>query len=164
MSIYTHLAHEERYQIYALEKAGLQQNEIAALLGRSPSPISRELHHYRSRRGYRPKQAQQIAQECAWTSRSRRRITGHQWRAIATLVRREWSPEQITERAAPPTLMRTFTSLIRMPRGSVVSTRTPTVLSASTCRSPVNWQRSLAPGLARSKIASTIGPTSAWAA
>ncbi len=44
MSSYTHLTHEERYQIYALKKAGLQQNEITALLGRSSSTISRKLH------------------------------------------------------------------------------------------------------------------------
>ena len=40
---YTHLTREERYQIYALKKAGHTQSEIATVLERSPSTISREL-------------------------------------------------------------------------------------------------------------------------
>lgn len=99
MSSYTHLAHEERYQIYALKKAGVHQNEIATLLGRSPSTISRELRRNRGQRGYRPKQAQQMAQERARDARTRRRITDRQWQAVAALIRQEWSPEQIADRA-----------------------------------------------------------------
>ena len=40
---YTQLTRDERYQIYALRKAGHSQKEIAEVLGRSPSTISREL-------------------------------------------------------------------------------------------------------------------------
>ena len=40
---YAHLTREERYQIYALKKAGHKQAEIANVLKRSPSTISREL-------------------------------------------------------------------------------------------------------------------------
>ena len=54
MITYTHLAHEERYQIYVLEKADIQQSEIARLLGRSPSTIGRELSRNQGQRGYRP--------------------------------------------------------------------------------------------------------------
>ena len=43
MSGYTQLTQEERYQIYALMKAGHNQSEIAAVLGRDKSTISREL-------------------------------------------------------------------------------------------------------------------------
>jgi len=99
MIAYTHLAHEERYQIYVLKEADIQQSEIARLLGRSPSTISRELRRNRGQRGYRPKQAQQMAQGRARTSRTRRRITEHQWQGIATLIRQKWSPEQIADRA-----------------------------------------------------------------
>jgi IS30 family transposase len=60
---YTQLAQEERYQIYALMKAGHSQSEIAAVLGRSKSTISRELRRNCGLRGYRPKQAQRLAQE-----------------------------------------------------------------------------------------------------
>ena len=45
---YTHLTQEERYQIYALKKAGHNQNEIANVLERSESTISRELARNRS--------------------------------------------------------------------------------------------------------------------
>ncbi len=34
MIAYTHLAHQERYQIYVLKEADIQQSEIARLLGR----------------------------------------------------------------------------------------------------------------------------------
>jgi len=54
---YTHLAQEERYQIYALKKAGHKQSEIANVLERSESTISRELARNCGQRGYRPKQA-----------------------------------------------------------------------------------------------------------
>jgi IS30 family transposase len=40
---YTHLTQNERYQIYILSRAGHKQNEIAELLNRHPSTISREL-------------------------------------------------------------------------------------------------------------------------
>jgi len=40
---YTQLTRDERYQIYALRKAGHSQKEIAEVLRRNPSTISREL-------------------------------------------------------------------------------------------------------------------------
>jgi IS30 family transposase len=38
---YTQLTQEERYQIYALKKAGHIQAEIAEIVGRDPGTISR---------------------------------------------------------------------------------------------------------------------------
>jgi IS30 family transposase len=61
-----------------LKKAGVKPTKIAALLGRSPATISRELFRNCGRRGYRPKQAQQMAEDRA---------------------ARTWSPEQIADRA-----------------------------------------------------------------
>ncbi|RCS58612.1 helix-turn-helix domain-containing protein [Parvibium lacunae] len=58
---YTHLTQEERYQIYALKKAGHNPTEIAHVLERHPSTICRELSRNQSRRGYRPKQAQRLS-------------------------------------------------------------------------------------------------------
>lgn len=92
---YYQLTENERYQIGALLKAGHNQKEIAGLLGRSPSTVSREIRRNRGLRGYRPKQAQRLS--------SRRRSSAHkavkltprvrQW--IELLLRQELSPQQV---------------------------------------------------------------------
>ena len=92
---YTQLTQEERYQIYALKKAGHSQKEIAVTLGRSPSTISRELRRNKGLKGYRPKQAHKLAQNRK-QERSRRRIPDSVWQRVAQLLREDWSPEQIS--------------------------------------------------------------------
>ena len=57
----TQLTQEERYQIEALLKMGHHQSEIAVVLNRDKSTISREVRRNRGLRGYRPKQAQRLA-------------------------------------------------------------------------------------------------------
>lgn len=99
MNSYAHLTQEERYQIYALMKAGHRQKVIADILGRSQSTLSREWRRNHGHRGYRPKQAHELAQQRAQSSRTRPRITDRQWRAVADLIRQDWSPEQIANRA-----------------------------------------------------------------
>ena len=59
---YTPLTRDERYQIYALRKAGHSQKEIAEVLRRNPSTISRELGRNKGLKGYRPEQAHRLAQ------------------------------------------------------------------------------------------------------
>ena len=51
---YKQLTENERYQIDVMNKAGHSQKEIAELLGRSASTISRALRRNRGLRGYRP--------------------------------------------------------------------------------------------------------------
>ena len=53
----TQLTQEERYQIEALLKMGHHQSEIAVVLKRHKSTISREVRRNRGLRDYRPKQA-----------------------------------------------------------------------------------------------------------
>ncbi|WP_202813936.1 helix-turn-helix domain-containing protein, partial [Thiobacillus denitrificans] len=48
---------DERYQIAILAKAGHDKSEIARLMERHKSTISREMTRNRGARGYRPKQA-----------------------------------------------------------------------------------------------------------
>jgi IS30 family transposase len=48
---YTQLSLHQRYQIQVLLQAGKTQEEIAELLGRSPSTISRELKRNNPKRG-----------------------------------------------------------------------------------------------------------------
>ena len=47
---------------YALRKAGHSQKEIAEVLRRNPSTISRELGRNKGLKGYRPEQAHRLAQ------------------------------------------------------------------------------------------------------
>jgi len=67
---YTHPSQTERYQIYVLMKAGQTQTEIAHILGRHKSTISREVVRGSGRRGYRPRQAQNLSDERSQCSRN----------------------------------------------------------------------------------------------
>jgi IS30 family transposase len=89
------LAQEERYQIYALNKAGHNQTEIAEQLGRHKSTISRELRRNRGLRGYRPAQAQKLADNRK-QEKARPRISDEVWQWVDLLMAEEWSPEQIS--------------------------------------------------------------------
>ena len=97
---YAHLAQEERYQIRAMLDADCTIRDIARVLGRCAGTISRELSRNRGLRGYRPGQADRFASERAAASRCRHRITTRQWTEISRLIRLDWSPEQISARAA----------------------------------------------------------------
>ena len=94
---YTHLTREERYQIYALKKAGHKQNEIAELLERSESTISRELARNRGGRGYRPRQAQCMADERR--AMNARTIDEATWQFAYARLQEQWSPDQISKHA-----------------------------------------------------------------
>jgi len=92
---YKHLSQVERYQIYALMKAGHDQTQIAKLLDRHKSNISRETSRNRGLKGYRPKQACAIASKSS--AKCRNAATVPPWVAeqAACLLKLQWSPEQI---------------------------------------------------------------------
>jgi IS30 family transposase len=92
---YKQLTQEERYQISALLKAGHDQSEIAMILKRDKSTISRELGRNAGLRGYRPIQAQRLADERR-QSKAKTRITDTVWTNVERLLRQDWSPEQIS--------------------------------------------------------------------
>jgi IS30 family transposase len=92
---YTQLAREQRYQIYALMKAGLFQTEIAKVIGVHKSTISRELRRNRGLRGYRPKQAHLLS-ESRRAKAVKVRIPHDTWTLVKRLLRVDWSPEQIS--------------------------------------------------------------------
>jgi len=96
---YTQLTHEERYQIYILKKAEYDQTQIAELLGRSKSTICRELRRNRGLRGYRPDQAHNLAL-MRRQDKIQPRLSEQIWQQVETLIRDEWSPEQIVGRVA----------------------------------------------------------------
>lgn len=96
MKRYTQLAREQRYQIYALKKAGLSQTRIAGLLGVHKSTISRELRRNCGQRGYRPRQAHLLARQ-RHREKPRTLIQPETWLHVETKIRIDWSPEQISD-------------------------------------------------------------------
>lgn len=94
---YPHLTREERYQIYALKKAGHTQSEIATVIDRSVSTISRELARNRGARGYRPKQAHNKAVERK--AINARVINDATWQFAQEKLMLQWSPDQISNYA-----------------------------------------------------------------
>ncbi|MES9827409.1 MAG: IS30 family transposase [Candidatus Thiodiazotropha sp.] len=92
---YNQLTENERYQIFMLKKAGHSQKEIAGLVGRSPSTISRELRRNQGLRGYRPKQAQRLSDARRKGAYKARKVTRDVISAIESLIRQELSPQQV---------------------------------------------------------------------
>jgi IS30 family transposase len=95
MRTYTQLTREQRYQIYALLKAGHKQSEIARFIKVHKSTVSRELRRNRGQKGYRPKQAHQFALNRR--KKARYRIEASTWILIEALICQEWSPEQVSD-------------------------------------------------------------------
>lgn len=100
MNAYHQLTREQRYQIAALLESGHNRSEIALYLGVHKSTISRELQRNgnRTRCGYLPRHAHLLAL-ARRTGKARCRLTPRHWTEIHRLVRLDWSPEQIAERA-----------------------------------------------------------------
>lgn len=94
---YQHLSQAERYQIYILMKDGKNQSQIATLLNRHKSTISRELARNTGNRGYRPRQACLLAEERSLGSRNAAQINSKDWDTAVTCLHKKWSPEQIAD-------------------------------------------------------------------
>lgn len=92
---YKQLTENERYQISSLMKAGNTQKQIACILGRSPSTISREVNRNRGQKGYRPKQAHEkmVTRRCK--AYKAIKITQEVYGWIVRLLRQELSPQQV---------------------------------------------------------------------
>lgn len=95
MKHYKQLAREQRYGIYSLLKTGHSQTRIAKVIGVHKSTISRELNRNRGGRGYRYKQAHRLA-TARHQNKSSPRIDAGTWTFIESLIRKDWSPEQIS--------------------------------------------------------------------
>ncbi len=96
MNHYTQLTQEQRYQIYAMKRAGFRQVDIGAEIGVHASTIGRELKRNTGLRSYRPNQAQQRA--LSRRGNARARIRESHWSEVERLLRAWWSPEQISWR------------------------------------------------------------------
>ena len=95
---YKHITYEERCQIEALLKSGKTHSEIARLLGRDRKTIARELLRNTGLRGYRHKQAGELAQERHKNKPKRVKLTSEIKGLINNYIEKDWSPEQIAGR------------------------------------------------------------------
>lgn len=95
---YCQLTSGERYMLAALRKQGLNQSKIATSLGRHRSTISRELSRNSSRLDghYRPSKAQERTNGRRSRSRRNLRFTFQDFARVEDLLRRQWSPEQVS--------------------------------------------------------------------
>lgn len=96
MRMYTQLTPEQRYQIYGFLKAGFSQSAIAKHIGVDKSTVSRELNRNRGKRGYRPKQAHQLATDRRRGARKHIKLTPELIALIKSLIKFDLSPEQIS--------------------------------------------------------------------
>ena len=97
MSKYTHLSLDERQLLCVYKEQGLLQNEIALLMKRSESTISRELKRNANQNGYVATIAQKRSlARCSKTSRIDQNPLLEQF--IIERLQENWTPEQISGR------------------------------------------------------------------
>jgi IS30 family transposase len=94
---YTQLTREQRYQIKVLLDIGHSQSEVAQQLEVNKSTISREVRRNRGQRGYRPKQAHEMALSRR-REKARTRLGSETWALVEEKIGADWSPEQISGR------------------------------------------------------------------
>lgn len=100
MKPYKQLTKEQRYQIYGLKQAGLKQSQIAEKVGVNKSTISREFSRNKGKRGWRPKQAQQLRDARKRESFNGKQVSPADWAEVGRLIREDFSPEQAAARLA----------------------------------------------------------------
>jgi IS30 family transposase len=99
MGLYKQIQKEEREKIYCLLKNNMSLSEIAIELGRNKSTISREIRRNRSKIGYLPDSADNLAKQRK--NRMISKIEKHpelKSHIISSLCKDKWSPEMITGR------------------------------------------------------------------
>lgn len=96
---YHQLTSEERYALARLRQQHFSQAEIARILGRHPSTISRELRRNRRDDGwYRASTACERTRARRTHSRRNWQFTADDWALVEARLRELWSPQQIQER------------------------------------------------------------------
>ena len=95
---YRQLTPEERYLLAALRRQGLNNSQIARSLGRHRSTVCREVRRNSTRADghYRAFTAQERTQGRRPRSRRNRRFSAADFATIDELLRRQWSPEQVS--------------------------------------------------------------------
>ena len=94
---YHQITREERYTISALRKQGYRTSRIAAVLGRHRSSIYREIKRNQcSDRGYRPFKADSRTRGRRSRSRRNQQFGAQDFAMVESLLRLDWSPEQVS--------------------------------------------------------------------
>jgi transposase, IS30 family len=96
-----YLDRDERYEIARLCESGLSVRRVAAVLGRSPSTVSRELARNADPRTghYMPERAQRLARERQRRPKPSKLAGNPRLRAaVQGMLRRRYSPEQVSGR------------------------------------------------------------------
>src|ERR1044071_4156415 len=98
---YRQLTQGERYAMANMLHRGYSLREIARVLDRSVSTISRERQRNATTHDghYRAEKAQQYAMARRRRTRKKDQYSAEDWAAVAALLRRRWSPEQIVGRS-----------------------------------------------------------------
>lgn len=98
MSNYRRVTQEDRVRIKDGLEAGLTKSAIADKLGFNKSTISRDCRRNRGRRGYRPLQADKNARSRQGHRSRLRKWNGDLAKVVRRLLKKKWSPEQISMR------------------------------------------------------------------
>lgn len=97
LQIMAHLTSAQRYTIYSMYAQGFSQKEIAKVIEKHKSVVSRELKRNRTKSGHCSyKYAETVIKERKERYRKKRKFTGEIENRINRYMRQEqWSPEQI---------------------------------------------------------------------
>lgn len=95
---YTRLTEDQRYQIYEYVVEGLSHRKIALIINRHHSTVSKEIKRNTVLRGYRPRQAHQLALERHLMKAKCIKLTDEVKALIVKNIHQQWSPEQIQGR------------------------------------------------------------------
>jgi IS30 family transposase len=105
---YTRLTEEERYQIYEGVTEKRSHRKIATLINKHHSKVSKEIKRNTGLRDYRPKQAQERAQQRHRNKPRHIKLTADVKALITENIKHEWSPEQIQGTLSMRSLMSTL--------------------------------------------------------
>jgi len=94
---YKQLTKDERYQIKACLQINMKQVAIAKLLKRSLATITKEIKHNTGKKGYRSKQASDLATARRLTAKKHIKLTPEIRQDIVKLIKQELSPEQVCD-------------------------------------------------------------------
>jgi IS30 family transposase len=93
-----HMTLQERKKISSLVSEGLSINQIALMIGRNKSSISRELHRNESQKNYSPDKAHQESVKRWQSTHRRERLKNHRIRKYVKVhLEKGWSPLKISK-------------------------------------------------------------------